>query len=194
MAKRAVLSRPWFEAVEIEAASMPARAAGGGHAAVASDQQGVSLQIEEKLNVILKKDGGLETMELQGTMMLEIKGGEEDAFIRVAVASGANQGFQFKTHPNIDKALHASEGILGLKDPNRPFPMGSPLGKAVQVDPVKPTLQAPGNKRLKLKYDELPSNFAFKFDLRRYTWAFSSGGTRPAMSLKSRCPSTAGPA
>jgi hypothetical protein len=61
-------------------------------------------------------------------MMLEIRGGEEDAFIRVGVATGANEGFQFKTHPNIDKQLHAEQGILGLKDPNRPFPMGSPLG------------------------------------------------------------------
>lgn len=39
-----------------------------------------------------------------------------------------SQGFQFKTHPNIDKALHMRENILGLKDPNRPFPTGSPLG------------------------------------------------------------------
>ena len=99
---------------------------GGGVPAVAQD--GVSLKIEEKLNVTLKKDGGIEGMEVQGTMMLEIRGGEEDAFIRVGVATGANEGFQFKTHPNIDKQLHAEQGILGLKDPNRPFPMGSPLG------------------------------------------------------------------
>lgn len=99
---------------------------GGGAPAVAQD--GVSLKIEEKLNVTLKKDGGVEGMEVQGTMMLEIRGGEEDAFIRVGVATGANEGFQFKTHPNIDKQLHAEQGILGLKDPNRPFPMGSPLG------------------------------------------------------------------
>jgi hypothetical protein len=45
------------------------------------------------------------------------------------------------------------------------------LGEAVQVDPIKPTSKAPGTKLLKLKYDELPSNFAFKFNLRRYTWA-----------------------
>jgi hypothetical protein len=38
----------------------------------------------------------------------------------------------------------------------------------VQVDPIKPTLKAPGTKRLKLNYDELLSNFAFKFNLRRY--------------------------
>jgi hypothetical protein len=29
-------------------------------------------------------------------------------------------------------------------------------------------LKAPGTTRLKLNYDSLPSNFAFKFKLRRY--------------------------
>jgi hypothetical protein len=39
----------------------------------------------------------------------------------------------------------------------------------VQVVPVKPTLIAPGTKRLKLLYDKLLSNFAFNFSLHRYT-------------------------
>jgi hypothetical protein len=34
---------------------------------------------------------------------------------------------------------------------------------------MKPMLKAPGTKLLKLKYDIPPSNFAFKFNLRRYT-------------------------
>jgi hypothetical protein len=34
---------------------------------------------------------------------------------------------------------------------------------------MKPTLKAPGSKRLKLKYDKMLSSFAFKFNLRRYT-------------------------
>jgi hypothetical protein len=29
------------------------------------------------------------------------------------------------------------------------------LGRAVQVDPIKPTLKVPGTKHLKLKYDTL---------------------------------------
>ncbi len=33
-----------------------------------------------------------------------------------------------QTHPNIDKSLYASENVLGLKDPDRPFPAGSALG------------------------------------------------------------------
>ena len=51
------------------------------------------------------------------------------------------------------------------------------LGRAVQIDPIKPKLKAPnpkhklkgpGTKRLKLKFDKLLPSFAFKFNLRRY--------------------------
>jgi serine/threonine protein kinase len=45
----------------------------------------------------------------------------------------------------------------------------SDLGRAVQVDPMKPKLKPPGTKGLKLKCDILPSHYAFKFNLRRYT-------------------------
>jgi len=41
-------------------------------------------------------------------------------------------------------------------------------GRAVQVDPIKPALKAPGAKRLELIYDGPLSNFAFDFNLRRY--------------------------
>jgi hypothetical protein len=44
----------------------------------------------------------------------------------------------------------------------------------VQVDPIKPTLKAPGAKRLKLKFDDLVSIFAFNVKLRRY--AEGAGG------------------
>jgi hypothetical protein len=42
-------------------------------------------------------------------------------------------------------------------------------GRAVQVDPTKPTLKAPGTKRLRLKYDGVLSGFAFKSNSRRYS-------------------------
>ena len=38
----------------------------------------------------------------------------------------------------------------------------------MQVDPIKPMVKAPGSNLLTLKHDELPSSFAFKFNLRRY--------------------------
>jgi hypothetical protein len=56
-----------------------------------------------------------------------------------------------------------------------------PLGRAVRIDPIKPTSKAPGTKRLKLKYDKVLSSLAFKFNLRRYTW----GRTRRPVSAAS---------
>ena len=53
---------------------------------------------------------------------------EEEACVRVAITAGENPGFQFKTHPNIDKAMYLNDNVLGLKDPQRPFPTGNPLG------------------------------------------------------------------
>ena len=39
----------------------------------------------------------------------------------------------------------------------------------MQVDPIKPTLKAPGTERLKLEYEDLLSIFGVKSNLRRYT-------------------------
>jgi len=39
----------------------------------------------------------------------------------------------------------------------------------MQVDPIEPTLTAPGTMPLKLKCDELVSSCAFKCNLRRFT-------------------------
>ena len=48
------------------------------------------------------------------------------------------------------------------------------LGRVVQADPVKPTFEAPGYERSKLKCDDLLSSFAFKFNWRRYSWAWTA--------------------
>jgi len=62
----------------------------------------------------------------------------------------------------------------------------SALGKAVQVEPIKPTLKAPGTKRLKPQYDGLLSNFAFKFNLRRYPSGCFGGIFFRSAAAKSR--------
>jgi Leucine-rich repeat (LRR) protein len=49
------------------------------------------------------------------------------------------------------------------------------LGKALNLEPMRPVLKAPGTQRLKLNYDEPTSNSAFKFNLRRY----NTGGSLP---------------
>ncbi|XP_027909987.1 coatomer subunit delta-like [Vigna unguiculata] len=87
----------------------------------------ITLTVEEKLNVTLKRDGGIGNFDVQGTMSLQILS-KEDGHIQVQVQTGDNQAIIFKTHPNMNKDLFSNENILGLKDPNRPFPTGQTGG------------------------------------------------------------------
>ena len=55
----------------------------------------------------------------------------------------------------------------------------------MQVDPIRPTLKAPGSKRLKLKHDGLLSYFAFKFNMRRHIMGwFPISTTAGAVALQ----------
>ncbi|KAL8166624.1 hypothetical protein V2J09_008123, partial [Rumex salicifolius] len=83
----------------------------------------VTLVVEEKLNVTLKRDGGVSSFDVQGTLSLQVLE-EKDAYIQVQVESGGTPGVTFKTHPNINKELFTNENILGLKDSSRSFPTG----------------------------------------------------------------------
>jgi hypothetical protein len=60
--------------------------------------------------------------------------------------------------------------------------MLSTIGRAVQVDPMKPMLKPPGTKHLKLKYGTPLPTFAFKFNLRRHTSASCTSRKRSARS------------
>jgi hypothetical protein len=62
----------------------------------------------------------------------------------------------------------------------------------VQVEPIKPKLKPSGLERFKLKYDKSLSillqfcfNFAFKFNLRRYTMARTLAARGSTASLPS---------
>lgn len=83
----------------------------------------VTLTAEERINVTLKRDGGMSNFDVQGQLFLQILN-PEDGLIQVQIETGGNPGILFKTHPNINKELFSHENILGLKDPNRPFPPG----------------------------------------------------------------------
>lgn len=117
------------EAVEEQPVAVLQTTAGAGRSAPPPSSDPVFAAIEERLSAVLSKDGGLQSMEVQGTMSLTVND-EQAACLRVTLGGAAadQPGFQFKTHPNIDKALYASGGVLALKIPDRPFPVGAPLG------------------------------------------------------------------
>lgn len=87
-----------------------AAAAGGG-----GGSGGVSLVAEEKLAVTMSRDGGLQGMEVKGELQLLVTDPAHGKAL-VPLALGANPGYQFKTHPNINKPLFQNESKVRVPE------------------------------------------------------------------------------
>jgi hypothetical protein len=111
---------------EGEAVEDVASAAAAASAPVELPKEPVFVTIEERVSVSLNKDGGVEGMDVSGSMTMLVSG--EDKCVKVLLAGAPSSSYQFKTHPNIDKNLFSGENVIGLKDATREFPSGSALG------------------------------------------------------------------
>jgi len=114
-----------------DAPHMPGKAApaatGGAAPANRVMSDAIQLTVDEKVVVSMNRDGGLESMEVKGDLTLLITDSAMGK-VTLPLRMGENPGFQFKTHPNINKQLFSAESTLGLKDPTKAFPTGSALG------------------------------------------------------------------
>ncbi|KAJ3355122.1 hypothetical protein HDU91_005700 [Kappamyces sp. JEL0680] len=93
----------------------------------ALDQEAVHINIEEKISATANRDGGIQSMEVNGTMLLKVNDASK-AKITVQIGYQPDPSLQFKTHPNVDKAAWASQSSIALRDVNRPFPVSQALG------------------------------------------------------------------
>lgn len=87
----------------------------------------VHLRQEERLNVRIGRDGGLQHFELHGLVTLHISD-EKWGRIRVQLENRDSRGIQLQTHPNVDKELFRTRGQIGLKIPTKPFPLNTDVG------------------------------------------------------------------
>ena len=95
----------------------------------------IQLVVDEKLTVTMSRDGGVQGMEVKGELRLLIT---DATYGRVAVPVklGSNAGFQFKTHPNINKGLYQKSAVLGLADASRSFPLDTTLSVLKSAPPA----------------------------------------------------------
>lgn len=97
-------------------------------AAAAASQDHASIVVEEKLTARVGRDGGVEAVEVKGMLSLTVA---DDAHARLRMGLRRGPGIDkwaLTTHPNVNKAAFTSDGMIALKQPDRPFPVGAPLG------------------------------------------------------------------
>eukprot|EP01117_Protostelium_nocturnum_P012656 TRINITY_DN465_c0_g1_i1.p1 TRINITY_DN465_c0_g1~~TRINITY_DN465_c0_g1_i1.p1 ORF type:complete len:504 (+),score=226.97 TRINITY_DN465_c0_g1_i1:123-1634(+) len=91
----------------------------------AASQEKVSIQVLEKITLDAENDGALENMVINGELIVTVF---DSAFskIKVKVKSDSEHEIQFKSHPNMDKALFTSKNILALKDDSKSYLNSTP--------------------------------------------------------------------
>ncbi|KAG3120983.1 Coatomer subunit delta [Phytophthora idaei] len=88
-------------------------------AAVSHDPIGAV--VEEKMTVVLTRDGALEQLEVKGSMYVSVNDPSAGC-CRLKLRTGGVEGVSFQTHPKVDKRIYDSESVLALRDPTKPFP------------------------------------------------------------------------
>ncbi|KAI9178765.1 coatomer subunit delta [Blastocladiella emersonii ATCC 22665] len=110
-------------AATIPAAASPVAVA----AAIPQPAEPVHVTMEERVTVIVNRDGGLQEMEVKGDLSIHVTS-PAAAQARVQVSLPAGSPAQFKTHPNMDKTQWTKSSTLALRDAAKSFPVGQPTG------------------------------------------------------------------
>lgn len=104
---------------------------GSAPAAPAAPTTPATLTAEEKMTVLMNREGGVETCEIKGTLSLTANN-EEASLVGVTVnkaaLSSCTSNWTFATHPKVNKGGYEQNGVLALKDTRKGFPVNRPVG------------------------------------------------------------------
>lgn len=83
---------------------------------------GILVTLEEKVTAHITREGSIQLSEFKGALQLRINDSNL-ALSKILLSNENNDNsVQFKTHPNVDRSLFSQNNIIGLKNPEKPFP------------------------------------------------------------------------
>lgn len=94
---------------------------------LSSDRAAVQITVAETVSAQLSRDGALKSFEVKGDLQLRISD-QALTKIKLDLLTNNNHGVQFRTHPNVDKALFTNSSIIQLKDTSKRFPVNNSIG------------------------------------------------------------------
>ncbi|KAI9932198.1 hypothetical protein ASPWEDRAFT_479717 [Aspergillus wentii DTO 134E9] len=96
-------------------------------ASLSTDREPIHLTIAEQISATLTREGALKSFEVKGDLQLRIT---DPSFTKLKLDLLANptHGAQFRTHPNVDKAVFTNSSAIQLKDTTKRFPANNSIG------------------------------------------------------------------
>lgn len=120
------------EAEEMPLASAtPAAAAAAATASsrpsFSGDREAVHITVSETVSAKLSRDGAMKSFEVKGDLQLRIS---DPSFtkLKLDLKADPTHGAQYRTHPNVDKALFNNSRTIQLKDISKRFPANNSIG------------------------------------------------------------------
>ncbi|KAF7712489.1 Coatomer subunit delta [Penicillium ucsense] len=108
-------------------ASTPVQEPSSARVSLTGDREPVHVTIAETISATLTREGAVKSFEVKGDLQLRIT---DPAFtkLRLDLRAIPTQGAQFRTHPNVDKALFTNTSAIQLKDTTKRFPANNSIG------------------------------------------------------------------
>lgn len=94
---------------------------------VSIDRDAIRITVAETISAKLSRDGVLNTFSVKGDLQLRIMDPSLTK-VKLELTANANDGAQFRTHPNVDKALFTNSKTIQLRDSSRGFPTNNSVG------------------------------------------------------------------
>ena len=91
------------------------------------DRDAIHVTIAETINAKLSRDGALTSLEVKGDLQLKISDATLTK-VKLALVANSSHGVQFRTHPNVDKALFNSTKAIQMSNSTKGFPVNNSVG------------------------------------------------------------------
>ncbi|KAJ5682821.1 coatomer subunit delta [Penicillium macrosclerotiorum] len=108
-------------------ASTPVQEPTSARESLTADREPVHVTVAETISATLTREGALKSFEVKGDLQLRIT---DPSFtkLRLDLQAVPTHGAQFRTHPNVDKALFTNDSVIQLKDTSKRFPANNSIG------------------------------------------------------------------
>lgn len=94
------------------------------HGMSLSNHEGIQVTIAETMNANISREGALNSVEVKGDLHLRVTD-QSLTKIKLDLVANSSHGVQFKTHPNVDKAVFNSSKAIQMSKIERGFPINN---------------------------------------------------------------------
>lgn len=105
----------------------PAEKARSNRASTSLDGDAIHATVAESISAKISREGTLKSFNVKGDLQLRISDPSLTK-VKLDLIANATHGAQFRTHPNVDKALFNDSKAIQLRDTTKGFPTNNSVG------------------------------------------------------------------